>query len=177
MRGLPWQGEREFRNEHILYPLRHKHIVRLFGWSVQKEERLLVYEYMNNGTLYDHLHSQTSSSSPVTASWKMRIEILLGVSRAIEHLHSYAVPRVIHRDIKSSNVLLDASWVPHLSDFGLSVTYHEADELRDVVVVGTHGLRGPGVHQHGSSEADERRVQLQRDHAGGIDGEAGIRYE
>lgn len=127
--------EKEIRNElAILYPLRHKHIVRLFGWSVQKEERrllsfrkkeeelLLVYEYMNNGTLYDHLHLQTSSSSPVTASWKMRIEILLGVSRAIEHLHSYAVPPVIHHDIKSSNVLLDASWVPRLSDFGLSVT-------------------------------------------------------
>lgn len=138
--------EEEFRNElAILYPLRHKHIVRLFGWSVQKEERLLVFEYMNNGTLYDHLHSQTSSSSPVTASWKMRIEILLGVSRAIEHLHNYAVPPVIHRDIKSSNVLLDASWVPCLSDFGPSVTYHEAEEeglLMDYVY-GTFGYLDP----------------------------------
>lgn len=144
--------EEEFRNElAILYPLRHKHIVRLFGWRVQKEERrllsfrkkeeerLLVYEHMNNGTLYDHLHRQTSSSSPVTASWKMRIEILLGVSRAIEHLHSYAVPPVIHRDIKSSNVLLDASWVPRVSDLRLSVTYHEPDDFDVKLVTGMAG--------------------------------------
>jgi serine/threonine protein kinase len=110
-----------------------------------------VYEYMANGTLWDHLHHQPppSSASPVTASWKMRIDVLLGVSRAIEHLHCHAVPPVIHGDIKSSNILLDSSWVPRLSDFGISVHWDPINEVESPLVVGTLGYLDPEYAQSG----------------------------
>ncbi|KAF0896248.1 hypothetical protein E2562_019730 [Oryza meyeriana var. granulata] len=135
-----WQGL--LRELDVVSCLRHKHIVHLVGCCVvrqkksllsfwrknveKQEELLLVYEYMKNGSLHDHLHGPSSSSSPspVMASWKMRIEILLGVSRAIEYLHDYA--GVIHRDIKLSNILVDSSWVPRLTDFGVVVNWDEA---------------------------------------------------
>ncbi|XP_047084859.1 putative serine/threonine-protein kinase-like protein CCR3 [Lolium rigidum] len=155
--------EDEFRTEiAILSQLQHKHIVRLLGtscWSMNKEkhllslwrkraERLLVYEYMDNGTLHDHLHNQPSSS-PVTVSWKMRIDVLLGVSRAIEHLHCHAVPPVIHGDIKPANILLDSSWVPRLSDFGASVDWNPMKEYDTYAYVGTIGYLDPEYFQTG----------------------------
>ncbi|KQJ87372.1 putative serine/threonine-protein kinase-like protein CCR3 [Brachypodium distachyon] len=158
--------EEVFRTElAILSRIRHKHIIHLVGWCVQKEmdkhllsfrrkkqdqEHLIVYEYLENGTLHDHLHRQ--SSSPVTLSWKMRIDVLLGVSRAIEHLHCHAVPPVIHRDIKSENILLDSSWVPCLTDFGLSITWHAANEDEVFTVVGTTGYLDPQYALYGHLE-------------------------
>jgi serine/threonine protein kinase len=157
----PHDLEKEFRREvAILSLLRHNNIVRLIGttWSMNKEkrllsfrrrkleqaepERLLVYEYMENGALYDQLHRE-QPSSPVTVSWKLRIDILLGVSRAIEHLHCHATPTVIHRDIKPSNILLDSSWVPRLSDFGASVTWDPMNEDDIHLAVGTLGYFDP----------------------------------
>ena len=75
---------------------------------------------MENGTLFDHLHSDHGSStlSPVTMSWKMCMDVLLGVSRAIEHMHCHANPPIIHRDIKSANLVFDASWVPRVGRLG-----------------------------------------------------------
>ncbi|KAM0910053.1 hypothetical protein ACQ4PT_014421 [Festuca glaucescens] len=150
--------EDEFSTElAILSLLRHKNIIHLTGWCKDKRrlrgrrmelDQLLVYEYMENGELHDHLHRR-SSSSPLTVSWKMRIDVLLGVSRAIEHLHCHAMPRVIHRDIKSSNILLDSSWVPRLSDFGLSVAWHTRKEDDTQAVVGTFGYLDPEYFQTG----------------------------
>ncbi|KAM0890903.1 hypothetical protein ACQ4PT_026746 [Festuca glaucescens] len=105
-------------------------------------DRLLVYEYIKNGELHDHLHRR-SSPSPVTVSWKMRIDVLLGVSRAIEHLQCHAVPPVIHRDIKSANILFDSSWVPRLSDFGSSVHLDPMKEDDTHAVLGTYGYVDP----------------------------------
>ncbi|XP_052135475.1 putative serine/threonine-protein kinase-like protein CCR3 isoform X2 [Oryza glaberrima] len=151
-------GMEAFRAEVTIQSLlHHKHIIRLVGCCVMEEEehwslfqkknmvekRLLVFEYMENGSLFDHLHGpSTSSFSPVTASWKTRIEILLGVSRAIEYLHSYATPAVIHCDIKSSNILLDSSWSPRLSGFDIAVSCDEA-ECVDICVRGTLGYLDP----------------------------------
>jgi serine/threonine protein kinase len=159
--------EDEFLTEvAILSLLRHNNIARLLGscWSMDKDkrllsfwtkkleragpERLLVYEYMENGSLYDHLHRELPSSL-VTASWKKRIDVLLGVSRAIEHLHCHAVPPVIHRDIKSSNILLDSSWVPHLSDFGVSLHWDTMKEDETHAVLGTYGYADPEYIQTG----------------------------
>uniref|UniRef100_J3NA25 Protein kinase domain-containing protein n=1 Tax=Oryza brachyantha TaxID=4533 RepID=J3NA25_ORYBR len=145
----------EFRAEVTIHSLlHHKHIVRLIGCCVveerrlsfgkKNEEELLVFEHMKNGSLFDHLHgpSPSSFSSPVTASWKTRIQILLGLSRAIDYLHSYAVPAVIHRDIKSSNVLLNSGWSPRLSGFGLAGSSDEA-EFGHISVCGTMGYIDP----------------------------------
>uniref|UniRef100_A0A8R7TBX1 Protein kinase domain-containing protein n=1 Tax=Triticum urartu TaxID=4572 RepID=A0A8R7TBX1_TRIUA len=98
---------------------------------------------MENGTLFDHLHADQGCStlSPVTVSWKMRIDVLLDVSRAIEHLHCHANPPIIHRDIKPSNILFDGKWVPRVSDFGLSLAWDRASEVPwlDITVRGTLG--------------------------------------
>uniref|UniRef100_A0A0A9E313 Protein kinase domain-containing protein n=1 Tax=Arundo donax TaxID=35708 RepID=A0A0A9E313_ARUDO len=108
---------------------------------------------MKNGALYDHLHPKPSSSpSPVVSSWKLRIKILLDASRGIEYLHSYAVPPIIHRDIKSSNILLDGGWTARVSDFGLSLMGPETEEAAPAPVkqaAGTVGYMDPeyyGLH-------------------------------
>ncbi|KAG7628678.1 putative serine/threonine-protein kinase-like protein CCR3 RLK-Pelle-CR4L family [Arabidopsis thaliana] len=107
----------------FLSRLHHKHLVRLVGYCEEREEKLLVYDYMKNGALYDHLHDKNNveKHSSLINSWKMRIKIALDAARGIEYLHNYAVPPIIHRDIKSSNILLDSNWVARVSDFGLSL--------------------------------------------------------
>ncbi|KAJ3681436.1 hypothetical protein LUZ60_015925 [Juncus effusus] len=108
----------------LLSRVNHKNLVRLFGFSEERGERLLVVEYMANGTLQQHLHEPPTSSdpSPLFTSWSTRIRIALDAARGIEYLHSYAVPGIIHRDIKPSNILLDSNWIAKVSDFGISMT-------------------------------------------------------
>ncbi|MQL88739.1 hypothetical protein Taro_021315 [Colocasia esculenta] len=123
------EKESAFQSElSFLSRLHHKHLVGLVGYCEDREERLLVYEYMKNGALFDHLHTARGNGSGNGAggsgllnSWKLRIKILLDAARGIEYLHNYAVPPIIHRDIKSSNILLDGSWTAKVSDFGLSL--------------------------------------------------------
>lgn len=139
------EKESAFQSElSFLSRLHHKHLVSLVGYCEEREERLLVYEYMKNGALYDHLHSKDLQDSPVLSSWKMRIKVLLDASRGIEYLHNYAVPPIIHRDIKSSNILLDANWVARVSDFGLSLMEPENDsEHLSMRAAGTVGYMDP----------------------------------
>lgn len=130
----------------FLSRLHHKHLVRLVGYCEERDERLLVYEYMKNGALYDHLHSKSNvqKSSSVLNSWKVRIKISLDAARGIEYLHNYAVPPIIHRDIKSSNILLDANWTARVSDFGLSLMGPEHDrEYQPTKAAGTVGYIDP----------------------------------
>jgi len=130
----------------FLSRLHHKHLVRLVGFCEEKDERLLVYEYMKNGALYDHLHDKNNveKSSSLLNSWKMRIKIALDAARGIEYLHNYAVPPIIHRDIKSSNILLDANWTARVSDFGLSLMGPESNqEYRPTKAAGTVGYIDP----------------------------------
>lgn len=141
------EKESAFESEiSFLSRLHHKHLVRLVGYCEEKDERLLVYEYMKNGALYDHLHNKDNverSSSPVN-SWKMRIKIALDAARGIEYLHNYAVPPIIHRDIKSSNILLDTYWTARVSDFGLSLMGPASDrDLRPSKAAGTVGYIDP----------------------------------
>ncbi|CAN6194781.1 unnamed protein product [Urochloa humidicola] len=124
--------ESVFRSEQtFLSRYNNWHIVDLVGYCRENEERLLVYDYMKNGSLYDHLHlkavTPSSPLSPVASSWKLRIKILLDASRGIQYLHSGDAdePPIIHRDIKSSSILLDADWTVRMSDFGLSSEAHE----------------------------------------------------
>ncbi|XBI14601.1 hypothetical protein VPH35_057168 [Triticum aestivum] len=129
----------------ITFRLRHDHIVRLVGWCEEEDDRMFVYEHISNVTLRDHL--QRVRSSPVTAApWRTRVAALLGASRAIQYLHCGAQPVVIHRNVSSSNILLDANWTPRLSGFGAAV-YQAAGEERGgqlvEEVVGTHGYIDP----------------------------------
>ncbi|PSS19398.1 Serine/threonine-protein kinase-like protein [Actinidia chinensis var. chinensis] len=119
-----------FLNElEFLSRLNHKNLVRLLGYCEDSNERILVYEYMKNGTLHDHLHKlKKSSLSPLMLSWSERIKVALDAARGIEYLHVYAVPPIIHRDIKSSNILLDDTWTAKVSDFGLSLMMGPKDE-------------------------------------------------
>ncbi|XP_057429944.1 putative serine/threonine-protein kinase-like protein CCR3 [Lotus japonicus] len=141
------EKETAFESElSFLSRLHHKHLVRLVGYCEEKDERLLVYEYMKNGALYDHLHNKNNveKSSSVLNSWKVRIKIALDASRGIEYLHNYAVPSIIHRDIKSSNILLDANWTARVSDFGLSLMSPEHDrDYKPVKAAGTVGYIDP----------------------------------
>lgn len=130
----------------LLSRLHHKHLVGLVGFCEESEERLLIYEYMSNGSLYDHLHNKNDieQSSNILNSWKMRIKIALDAARGIEYLHSYAVPPIIHRDIKSSNILLDANWTARVSDFGLSLMGPDSNqEYMSTRAVGTVGYIDP----------------------------------
>ncbi|KAF5470441.1 hypothetical protein F2P56_010955, partial [Juglans regia] len=131
----------------LLSRLHHRHLVVLFGFCEEKDERLLVYEYMSNGALHDHLHykNNVEKSSSILNSWKMRIKIALDAARGIEYLHNYAVPPIIHRDIKSSNILLDANWVARVSDFGLSLILEPESEHETMSskAVGTVGYIDP----------------------------------
>ncbi|XP_050211247.1 putative serine/threonine-protein kinase-like protein CCR3 [Mercurialis annua] len=130
----------------FLSRVHHKHLVRLVGYCEDGDERLLVYEYMKNGALYDHLHDKNNihKSSDMINFWKVRIKIALDAARGIEYLHNYAVPSIIHRDIKSSNILLDANWAARVSDFGLSMMGPESErDYRPTKAAGTVGYIDP----------------------------------
>ncbi|GMN22664.1 hypothetical protein TIFTF001_040320 [Ficus carica] len=131
----------------LLSRLHHKHLVSLVGFCEENDERFLVYDYMTNGSLHNHLHDKNNNaekSSSVLNSWTMRIKIALDAARGIEYLHNYAVPPIIHRDIKSSNILLDSTWTGKVSDFGLSLVGPELGQhVPTTKAVGTVGYIDP----------------------------------
>lgn len=111
------QGEKEFQTEVLLLGrLHHRNLVNLVGYCAEKGQHMLVYVYMTNGSLASHLYSEKHG----LLSWDLRVYIALDVARGLEYLHDGAVPPVIHRDIKSSNILLDKSMRARVADFGLS---------------------------------------------------------
>ncbi|KAM0894473.1 hypothetical protein ACQ4PT_024436 [Festuca glaucescens] len=130
----------------ILRQLSHKHIVRLVGSCADEEERVLVYENMDNGTLRDHLQN---NASELAASWKRRVQVLLGAACAIEHLHCHARPQLIHSNVTSSNILLDRRWQPRVSGFGASVWRAPGAPSQAVEVVHTNGYQDPEYRRTG----------------------------
>ncbi|KAL0289371.1 UNVERIFIED_CONTAM: putative receptor-like protein kinase [Sesamum calycinum] len=113
------QAEREFRVEvEAIGNVRHKNLVRLLGYCIEGVQRMLVYEYVNNGNLEQWLHGAMRQHGTLT--WEARIKVLLGTARALAYLHEAIEPKVVHRDIKSSNILIDNEFNAKVSDFGLA---------------------------------------------------------
>nr|XP_043634775.1 probable serine/threonine-protein kinase PBL7 [Erigeron canadensis] len=137
------QGERAFRSEvDLLSRLQCPYLVDLLGYCADNQHRLLVFEYMPNGTLHDHLHL-SDNRSPLL-NWAIRLRIALDCARALEFLHEHTAPSVIHRDFKSTNILLDENFRGKVSDFGLAKI--GSDKLNGLIstrVLGTTGYLAP----------------------------------
>jgi serine/threonine protein kinase len=138
------QGAVEFFNEvDLLSTVHHKNLVSLIGYCQQDNERILIYEYMPNGTLRESLYgTERALENPL--NWKTRLNIALNAAQGLEYLHKSCKHPIIHRDVKSSNILLSTDMVAKVADFGLSkITMEEGVSHVSTLVKGTAGYLDP----------------------------------
>ncbi|XP_062150486.1 proline-rich receptor-like protein kinase PERK8 [Alnus glutinosa] len=134
------QGEREFRAEvEIISRIHHRHLVSLVGYCISERQRLLVYEFVQNDTLHRHLHGE---GQPVM-DWATRLKVAVGSARGLAYLHEDCHPRIIHRDIKSSNILLNTNFEARVADFGLAKLALDSNTHVTTRVMGTFGYMAP----------------------------------
>ncbi|GAA0166545.1 hypothetical protein LIER_21676 [Lithospermum erythrorhizon] len=136
------QAEKEFRVEvEAIGHVRHKNLVRLLGYCIEGTHRMLVYEYVNNGNLEQWLHGAMRHHGYLT--WEARMKVLLGTAKALAYLHEAIEPKVVHRDIKSSNILIDDEFNSKVSDFGLAKLLGAGTSHITTRVMGTFGYVAP----------------------------------
>ncbi|KAI3716098.1 hypothetical protein L6452_23185 [Arctium lappa] len=136
------QAEKEFKVEvEAIGKVRHKNLVGLIGFCREGAKRLLVYEYVDNGNLEQWLHGDVGPTSPLT--WDIRMKIAVGTAKGLAYLHEGLEPKVVHRDVKSSNILLDKKWNAKVADFGLAKLLESEKSYVTTRVMGTFGYVSP----------------------------------
>ncbi|XP_062110317.1 proline-rich receptor-like protein kinase PERK12 [Humulus lupulus] len=134
------QGEREFKAEvEIISRVHHRHLVSLVGYCIDEDHRLLVYEFVPNQTLEHHLHAP---GLPVL-DWAKRLRVALGAAKGLAYLHEDCHPKIIHRDIKSANILIDDAFEAQVADFGLAKPSNDTHTHVSTRVMGTFGYMAP----------------------------------
>ncbi|KAG5604683.1 hypothetical protein H5410_026175 [Solanum commersonii] len=139
------QGIEEFRTEiEMLSQFRYPYLVSFIGYCNERNEMILIYEYMENGNLSSQLYGSVLHLP--TMSWEQRLEICIGAARGLHYLHTNAV---IHCDVKSTNILLDENFVPKITDFGLSKKGPELDRIHTtkLMMKGTMGYLDPEYYR------------------------------
>ncbi|PKU73620.1 putative LRR receptor-like serine/threonine-protein kinase [Dendrobium catenatum] len=147
------QGERQFTAEiATISAVQHRNLAKLYGCCIEGDKRLLVYEYLKNKSLDQAIFRKKD----LHLDWETRFEICLGVARGLAYLHEESSVRIIHRDVKSSNILLDGNLTPKISDFGLAKLYNDKWTHISTRVAGTIGYLAPeyAMRGHLTEKAD-----------------------